>query len=151
MSPCTIPPDRAAAGLVQASDHFGQRGLARAVLAHQGDHLTPVDLDACSLQGKRAATGIGEAHSIGSDPMEFRRRPDLALPALSSRGEREEAVQVIDELPGFKDGLYAAETGLNLTGQQPDRDQGGTRFSDAEAARGNQPRQQEESQRQEEG
>jgi hypothetical protein len=44
--------------------------------------------------------------------------------------------------------LYAGEASLNLTGQQPDPNQRGTRFSNAEAAGGNQPRQQEEGQRQ---
>ena len=77
----TIPPDCATAGLVQASHHLGQRGLARAVQAHQGDHLTLVDLDAGGLEGKRTATGIGEAHRIGSDPME-------RLPVARSRATR---------------------------------------------------------------
>ena len=62
-----------------------------------------------------------------------------------------EAVQVINELPGLKYRLYAGEARLNLTGQEPDRDQRGTRFSNAEAAGGNQPRQQEEGQHQEKG
>jgi hypothetical protein len=111
-----------AAGLVQASHHLGQRGLARTVLAYQGDHLTLVDLDAGRLQGQRTTSGIGESHRIGSDPPEVCRWRDGARAAFGCRRQGEEAVQIIDELPRFKDRLYAAEAGLDLTGQQPDRD-----------------------------
>ena len=94
------------------------------------------------------ATGIGEGDGVGPDAMEICGRRDFPRSAFGSRGQREEAIQVINKLPRLEDGLYASKSRVDLTRQQPDRDQGGTSLRDSEAASGNQPRQQEEGQRQ---
>ena len=68
-----VPAHRAAVGPVQAGEDFRERGLARSVLAHQGDHLAPPDLDAHLAQGRLAGAGIGEGDGVRGDPVEVRR------------------------------------------------------------------------------
>src|SRR5215217_8391999 len=94
---CSVPPHGAAAGLIQASDHLGQRGLAGAVLANQSHVFATVDLDVGGLQRELAATGIGEADSIRPNPMELRRWRNVARTTLSCGGQSEEAIKIIDE------------------------------------------------------
>src|SRR5512133_747798 len=143
-----IPPDRAAARLVQTGDHLGQRGLARAVFANQSNDLAAIDLDVGRLQGELAATWVREADGIGPNAPKLRRRCDLAGTALSCRGQSKEAIKIINEQSRFENRLDTSKAMLNLTGEQPDRNERRGRFGDTEAAGGNQPDQQHQGERQ---
>src|SRR5512133_1202716 len=143
-----IPPDCAAARFVQTCDHLGQRGLARAVFANQSNDLAAVDLDVGGLQGELATTWVREADGIGPNATNLRRRRDLAGTALGCRGQGKEAIKIIDEQSRLKDRLDASKAILNLTGEQPDRNQRRGCCGDTEAAGGYQPDQQHQGERQ---
>jgi hypothetical protein len=128
--------DAAALGQVQAREELGERGLARAVRAHEGDDLARLDPRRHPLQ-RRLGAGIREPDLLGADRAD-RRRSRARLGGVGrARREGDEGEVVLDEHRGLEERLGAeAAVGEALAEQDhgPGR-RGGGRQRDAPAER----------------
>ena len=98
-----VPEDASRERPVEPGDDLGERRLARAVLAHERDHLAAADLERDAVERRSQRVRIREGHVLDGQPVEAPRRID-PCPAGRGRGrparvhvEGDERRVVLDE------------------------------------------------------
>ena len=120
-----VPEHRARARRVQAGQDLGQRRLARAVLAHQRDHLALRELERDVVQGGLAAARIGEAHVAGADRVKALGHGLVAARGGHLREQRHEAREIGDEQRALIQRARGQREPLELGAEQQDPSGGG--------------------------
>ena len=129
-----VPQDAAVRRREERPEELRERGLPRAVLAHERDHVARADPHRDAAQGLVVGVRVREVHVLDDELLErlhpLARRG--ASPLRRGPAALQEAVEVLEEEARLEQARDALEDRLDARAEQPDRHHRGSRLGQAD-------------------